>query len=79
MLFGGTNGFMLFDPAFLNKNPQKPKVFFTGFLVNNNLVTAHSESSPLEKDIASLSNQKEDRIRLSSNQSNVEIRFSADS
>jgi len=79
MLFGGTNGFMLFDPAFLNKNPQKPKVFFTGFLVNNNLVTAHSKSSPLEKDIASLSNQKEDRIRLSSNQSNVEIRFSADS
>jgi len=79
MLFGGTNGFMLFDPAFLNKNPQKPKVFFTGFLVNNNLVTAHSENSPLEQDIASLSNQKEDRIRLSSSQSNVEIRFSADS
>ncbi|MFN0256942.1 hybrid sensor histidine kinase/response regulator transcription factor [Pedobacter ureilyticus] len=79
MLFGGTNGFMLFDPAFLNKNPQKPKVFFTGFLVNNNLVTPHSENSPLEKDIASLSNQKNDRIRLSSSQSNVEIRFSANS
>lgn len=79
MLFGGTNGFMMFDPAFLNKNPQKPKVFFTGFLVNNKLVTAYSENSPLKKDIASLSNQKEDRIQLSSSQSNVEIRFSANS
>jgi len=79
MIFGGTNGFMLFDPAFLNKNPQKPKVFFTGFFVNNKQVTAHSESSPLAGDIASLSNKKEDRIRLSNSQSNVEIRFSANS
>ncbi|WP_199117502.1 hybrid sensor histidine kinase/response regulator transcription factor [Pedobacter sp. ASV28] len=79
MLFGGTNGFMLFDPAYLNKNPQKPKVFFTGFFVNNKQVTAYSEDSPLAKDIASLSNQKDNRIRLSSSQSNVEIRFSANS
>jgi len=79
MLFGGTNGFMLFDPAYLNKNPQKPKVFFTGFFVNNKQVTANSEQSPLAKDIASLSNQKGDRIKLSSSESNVEIRFSANS
>lgn len=79
MLFGGTNGFMLFDPTYLNKNPQKPKVFFTEFLVNNHIVTAHSENSPLTKDIATLSNQKEDRIQLSNSQSNVEIRFSSNS
>jgi len=79
MLFGGTNGFMLFDPAFLNKNPQKPRVFFTGFLVNNNLVTAQTEQSPLTKDISSLSNEKSDKIQLSNSQSNVEIRFSANS
>jgi len=79
MLFGGTNGFLLFDPAYLNKNPQKPRVFFTGFFVNNKKITTQSEQSLLAKDIASLSNQKDDRIQLSSKQSNVEIRFSADS
>ena len=79
MLFGGTNGFLLFDPAYLNKNLQKPKVFFTGFLVNNKLVKPADGSSVLTKDIGSLSNQKEHKIRLSSNQSNVEIKFSANS
>jgi ligand-binding sensor domain-containing protein len=79
MLFGGTNGFLLFDPAYLNKNLQKPKVFFTGFLVNNKLVKPADGSSVLTKDIGSLSNQKEDKIRLSSSQSNVEIKFSANS
>jgi Signal transduction histidine kinase len=79
MLFGGTNGFLLFDPAYLDKNLQKPKVFFTGFLVNNKLVKPDDGSSILTKDISSLSNQKKDRIRLSSSQSNVEIKFSANS
>jgi signal transduction histidine kinase/DNA-binding response OmpR family regulator/ligand-binding sensor domain-containing protein len=79
MLFGGTNGFVLFDPSYLNKNPQKPEVFFTGFFVNNKELNADSKNSLLAKDIASLSNHKDDRIRLSSKQSNVEIRFSANS
>lgn len=79
MLFGGTNGFMLFNPAQLNKNPQKPKVFFTGFFVNNIQVTANSNPSLLAKDISSVSNQKENRIQLANSQSNVEIRFSANS
>ncbi|MEJ5961541.1 hybrid sensor histidine kinase/response regulator transcription factor [Pedobacter immunditicola] len=79
MLFGGTNGFLLFDPAYLNKNPQKPRVFFTKFLLNNKEVTFDSQPSALSKDVSSLSNQKRDRIRLSSKQSNVEIMFSADS
>lgn len=79
MLFGGTNGFMIFDPGYMNKNPQKPRVFFTGFLVNNKRVTANSRHSPLAKDVSSLSNHKGERIWLSSKQSNIEIRFSANS
>lgn len=79
MLFGGTNGFLLFDPSSLNKNPQKPKVYFTGLFVNNKLVTADSGATILAKDISSLSNQKDAVIRLSSKQSNVEIRFSSNS
>lgn len=79
MLFGGTNGFLLFDPAQANKNPQKPRVFFTGFLVNNRLVNSQTKNSPLSKDISSLSNDRAQQIRLSSKQSNIEIRFSANS
>ena len=79
MLFGGTNGFVLFDPGYLNKNPQKPRVFFTGFLINNNQVTSNTEDSPLSKDISSLTGQKEERIKLSSKESNIEIKFSSNS
>lgn len=79
MLFGGTSGFVLFDPSYLNKNPQKPKVFFTGLFVNNKQITIQEENSPLVKDISSLSNEKQNRIKLKSDQSNVEIRFSANS
>ncbi len=79
LFFGGTNGFLLFDPAYIDKNPQKPRVFFTGFLVNNTEVTTRSVSSPLSKDISSLSNRRNERIQLSSDESNIEIRFSANS
>lgn len=79
LIFGGTNGFILFDPGYLNKNPQKPRVFFTGFLINNTRVTASTAGSPLLKDISMLSDQKHDQIELSSRQSNIEIRFSSNS
>jgi len=79
MLFGGTKGFVLFDPTYLNKNAQKPRVFFTGLFVNNQEVKLSSSNSPLKKDISSLSNNPDERITLSSEQSNVEIRFSANS
>ncbi|SER97423.1 hybrid sensor histidine kinase/response regulator transcription factor [Pedobacter rhizosphaerae] len=79
MLFGGTNGFLLFDPQYLNKNLQKPRVFFTSLLINNQQVNNVSKDSPLTKDISTLSNHKEGRISLSSNQSNIEIRFSSNS
>lgn len=79
MLFGGTNGFILFDPGYLNKNPQKPRVFFTGLLINNTRVTAHTKGSPLSKDISTLTSQEQERIQLSSDQSNIELRFSSNS
>jgi signal transduction histidine kinase/ligand-binding sensor domain-containing protein/DNA-binding response OmpR family regulator len=79
MLFGGTNGFILFDPGYLNKNPQKPKAFFTGFSINNNQVSANSKDSPLSKDISMLAGRVKEKIWLSSKQSNIEIRFSSNS
>lgn len=79
LLFGGTNGFVLFDPQYLNKNIQKPRVFFTSLLVNNQLVSNVTQDSPLIKDISTLSNHDEGKIKLSSHQSNIEIRFSSNS
>lgn len=79
MLFGGTNGFLLFDPVNMLDNLQKPKVFFTDFLVNNSRVTAGDKDSPLLKDISGLCNNSNGKIKLSSDQSNIEIRFSANS
>jgi len=79
MLFGGTNGFLLFDPQYLNKNLQKPRVFFTSLLINNQQVSNASKDSPLVTDISTLSNHNEGRISLSSKQSNIEIRFSSNS
>jgi signal transduction histidine kinase/DNA-binding response OmpR family regulator/ligand-binding sensor domain-containing protein len=79
MLFGGTNGFLVFDPANMSGNLQQPKVFFTDFLVNNSRVTAGAPHSPLQKDISGLSNNEKDKIDLSASQSNIEIRFSTNS
>lgn len=79
ILFGGTNGFVIFDPQHMTDNLQKPKVFFTEFLVNNKKVTIDSNHSPLKEDISSLSNNKQHRIYLSSDQSNIEICFSSNS
>ncbi|ULT40361.1 hypothetical protein KRR40_37030 [Niabella defluvii] len=63
----------------MSDNRQRPKVFFTGFLVNNLKVTAGSAHSPLSKDISGLSNNKDEYINLASSQSNIEIRFSSNS
>lgn len=35
MLFGGTDGFILFNPGKIGHNEQKPKVFFTDLLINS--------------------------------------------
>jgi len=79
ILFGGTNGFVIFDPRHMTDNLQQPKVFFTDFLVNNKKVTIDSYHSPLKQDISSLSNNEKNRIYLSSDQSNIEVCFSSNS
>lgn len=81
MLFGGTDGFILFTPENIKYNDQKPKVFFTDLLINSKPVIPGAKNSPLEKAISTLSYRegKGDVIELSHRQSNFEIRFSADS
>lgn len=81
MLFGGTDGFIMFTPGKIKKNTQKPKVFFTDLLINNERIIPNVANSPLKKDISTLSynGDNDDRIILSHKQSNIEICVSANS
>lgn len=81
MLFGGTDGFIIFTPEKIKYNNQKPKVFFTDFLINNETVVPNAKNSPLTKDISTMSYNKSNnnKIKLSYKQSNIEICVSANS
>lgn len=81
MLFGGTNGFIMFTPGKIKYNNQKPNVFFTDLLINNETVVPHTKNSPIKKDISTLSYKEENdnKIILSHKQSNIEICVSANS
>lgn len=63
LLFGGTDGFIRFSPGKVKTNAQKPKAFFTDLKVNS-----------VETNF-----RKGGQIRLSHEQSNLEISFSSNS
>ncbi|MFV0390437.1 MAG: response regulator [Paludibacteraceae bacterium] len=79
MLFGGTDGFIMFSPNRIKYNNQKPKVFFTDLLINNKKIVPGVEASPLKQDISTLSYSvdNDNKITLSHKQSNIEICVSA--
>lgn len=81
MLFGGTDGFIMFTPGRIKHNNQRPKVFFTDLLINNKKVVPGVEDSPLQQDIStvSYSKDKNNKIILSHNQSSIGICVSANS
>ena len=81
MLFGGTDGFIMFTPDKIRYNNQKPKIFFTDLLINNKKIVPGTEDSPLKQDISTLSysNDRNNRIILSHKQSNIGICVSANS
>jgi signal transduction histidine kinase/ligand-binding sensor domain-containing protein/DNA-binding response OmpR family regulator len=53
MLFGGDNGFNIFQPSAILDNEIIPDVFFTGFKLFNKEVDVQSPDSPLKKHISS--------------------------
>ena len=81
MLFGGTDGFILFNPGKIGHNEQKPKVFFTDLLINSEPVRPGAKDSPLRRSITTMACDGDDgsAIELSHRQSNLEICFSANS
>ena len=80
MLFGGTDGFIIFDPGKIGSNVHKPNPFFVDLKINSSLVRPFTEESPLSRDISTMNDADSDeRIRLNYRQSNFEISFSSDS
>jgi ligand-binding sensor domain-containing protein/signal transduction histidine kinase len=48
LLFGGYNGFVLFDPQKIRENNQLPQVIITNFRINNQPVPINVKGSPLK-------------------------------
>lgn len=81
MLFGGTDGFILFSPDNIGFNVQKPNVFFTGLLIDNRTVAAGGKNSPLKRAISTFGaagSGGDEPIVLTHRQSNFEVCFSSD-
>ena len=51
LIFGGINGFTIFDPSSVSKNPYVPPVFITEMRVFDRAVSPLTKDSPLNKDI----------------------------
>lgn len=77
LLFGGTDGFIMFSPSRLKPDPQKPKVYFTDLKIDNIPVRAGEDGSPLSRSISTMSGSDE-IIKLNHDQANFEIDFSSD-
>ncbi|MDR1120781.1 MAG: response regulator [Dysgonamonadaceae bacterium] len=72
LYFGGTNGFISFNPKEISTNRQVPPVTVTGFRIANREMIAGAASSPLK---AAIGNTKE--ITLKYNQSSFNFDFVA--
>ncbi len=81
ILFGGTDGLIAFDPSSVDRNTQKPVVFFNSFRVNNMLMLPGAKDSPLKYSISwyGMPDAKKTSLRLKNNQSNFEVGFACDS
>ncbi|MCC5929418.1 MAG: response regulator [Cyclobacteriaceae bacterium] len=72
MYFGGVNGFNVFNPLSIQENPIQPKVYITGFHVNNKPLEIGSENSPLTQHISETRH-----ITLTHKQSVISIEYTA--
>lgn len=67
LLFGGSDGLILFRPSSLIPDSHKPKVFFTGLRINNEPVPNQVFAAPRTP------------LKLKHSQQNISISFSSDS
>ncbi len=71
-LFGGSNGFNLFNPDLLSENPIPPTVFITNLEINNKKVTLSDPDSPLKKAIHTVH-----ALKLKPRQNSLSLEFVA--
>jgi ligand-binding sensor domain-containing protein/signal transduction histidine kinase/DNA-binding response OmpR family regulator len=57
-LFGGPNGFNLFNPDKLAENPVPPKVLITGLEINNEKIDPNQTGSPIQSAVHTLTEMK---------------------
>lgn len=76
MLFGGTNGFIVFEPSKAGADGYMPKPYFVQMKINSEQISAGTKGSPLAKDISVMSSAE--TIVLSHRQANIELSFSSD-
>lgn len=71
LLFGGINGFNMFNPERVKKNPNPPPVYITSFLLSNEVVRS-GPGSLLQKNILDTK-----KIQLKYNQNDFSFEFAA--
>lgn len=72
LIFGGIDGYTIFDPKRIKEDPFKPAVALTALRINNQPVSATTPDSPIERDI----NETRD-ITLAYDQNFLSIDFAA--
>ncbi len=72
LYFGGINGLTVFDPDELSTNKFIPRIFFTSFKINNELIEPNTADSPLEKVIGFT-----DSIELPYKKNNLSFKFTS--
>ncbi|MBK8652592.1 MAG: hypothetical protein IPN20_01350 [Haliscomenobacter sp.] len=72
LYFGGVNGMNVFDPAHIKTNPNRPKVRFTGLIINDKPVEAGDSTGILKENIVFCKS-----ITLPFHQNNITLEFAA--
>jgi len=72
LFFGSTNGYFVFNPPDIKRNPTIPKIAFTELRVNNLPTYLNTPGSPLQKDISVTT-----QVELSRSQNVFTIEFAA--
>lgn len=81
LVFGGTDGMLIFSPERLHLNTFRPRVWFSDLKVNNEGVVPAEKGSPLVQAVSTLGGRTGSAhiIRLSHRQNDFEIDFCSDS
>ncbi|WP_420150131.1 ATP-binding protein [Spirosoma sp.] len=72
LIFGGINGYTIFDPKRVRKDPFQPIAALTALRINNQLVSTFSPDSPIQRDI-----NETREIELTHEQNFLSIDFAA--